>query len=59
MDHFTHLTALLIGVIVLMVGIVVDRSPSQSFRGALYDSFAWGTVYFVSFWLEFLLLTSE
>lgn len=59
MDYFTHLTVLLIGVIVLMVGIVFDRSPGQSFRGAFYDSVVWGAVYFVSFWLEFLLITNE
>lgn len=59
MDYATHLIALLVGVIVLMAGIIIDRHPNQSFLSALYDSFAWGAVYFVSFGIEFLFLTSN
>jgi hypothetical protein len=59
MDYFTHLTALLTGVIVLMAGIVIDRNSNQSFLSALYDSFAWGAVYFISFGIEFIFLANN
>lgn len=59
MDYATHLIALLVGVIVLMAGIIVDRNSNQSFLSALYDSFAWGAVYFVSFGIEFVLLATN
>jgi hypothetical protein len=59
MNYFTHLIALLTGVIVLMAGIVFDRNPNQSFLSALYDSFAWGAVYFISFGIEFIFLANN
>lgn len=59
MDYVTHLIALLVGVLVLMAGIIIDRNPNQSFLSALYDSFAWETVYFVSFGIEFIFLANN
>ncbi len=52
------LAALVIGVIILMGGILINRDPGQSFQSALKESLVWGMGFFVSFGAEFLVLTN-
>ncbi len=52
------LAVLVVGVIVLMVGILMNREPGQSFQSSLNDSLVWGMGFFVSFGAEFLMFAN-
>lgn len=52
------LAVLVIGVIILMVGVLMNREPGQSFKSALDDSVAWGMSFVVAFGGEFILLAN-
>jgi len=52
------LAVLVIGVVILMAGILMNREPGQSFKSSLSDSIVWGASFFVSFGGEFLLLAN-
>lgn len=50
------LPILLIGAIVLMAGILLNREPKQSLQSALNEGVIWGASFFLSFSVEILLL---
>lgn len=50
------LFVLLFAVVVLMVGILLNREPGQTIQEAINDSLVWGMGCFVSFGAEFLML---
>jgi hypothetical protein len=50
------LFVLLFAVVVLMIGILLNREPGQTIHEAISDSLVWGTGCFVSFGAEFLIL---
>lgn len=52
------LAVLVIGVIILMTGILMNREPGQSFGSSLNDSLVWGMGFMVAFGSEFMLLSN-
>ena len=52
------LAVLVIGVIILMTGILMNREPGQSFMSSLNDSIVWGMGFLVAFGSEFMLLSN-
>jgi hypothetical protein len=52
------LAVLVIGVIILMTGILMNREPGQSFMSSLNDSIVWGMGFLVAFGSEFMLLAN-
>lgn len=58
MQYFlSMLPVLVIGVIVLIGGILINRGPRQSLQSALNESVLWGAGFFLSFSTEILALT--
>lgn len=58
MQYFlSMLPVLMIGVIILMGGILINRGPGQSLQSALNESVLWGSSFFLSFSTEILVLT--
>ena len=53
---FSMVVVLLVGAVILMVGILMDREPDQSFQDAFKDSVAWGAGFFIFFSVEFWVL---
>jgi hypothetical protein len=53
---FSMLLVLLVGAVILMAGILMDREPGQSLRDAFKDSVAWGAGFFIFFSVEFWML---
>lgn len=51
-------TVLLMGVIILMLGILMNQESGQSCSSALNDSIVWGMGFFVGFGGEFMLLAN-
>ncbi|MFA5826858.1 MAG: hypothetical protein WC825_12930 [Gallionellaceae bacterium] len=52
------LAVLVIGVIILMVGVLMNREPGQSFNSSLNDSMTWGVSFVIAFGGEFMLLAN-
>lgn len=52
------LAVLVVGVMLLMGGILINREPGQSFQSSLNDSLVWGIGFFISFGAEFLVFAN-
>jgi hypothetical protein len=44
------------GMLSLMIGILISKSPDQTFQSALKNSVVWGMGFLLSFGAEFMLL---
>jgi hypothetical protein len=59
MNYLLSMLAVLItGMLILMVGILMNREPGQSLYSAIKDSIVWGTGFFLTFGTEFLMLAN-
>jgi preprotein translocase subunit SecG len=52
------LAVVVVGMIVLMAGILMNREPGQGLASSLNDSIVWGASFFISFSGEFLMLSN-
>lgn len=46
---FSTLVVLLVGMVVLMAGILINKEPEQSMQDVLGESLVWGVAFFFSF----------
>ena len=53
------LVILALGTCSLMLGIIIDKEPGQSFQSVSGDSVVWGLGFLLSFGSEFLVLVNS
>lgn len=59
MDHlFSMLPLLIMAMSLLMLGILISRSPKQNLCSAIAESLGWGLGFLLSFSAEILLLAN-
>ncbi|MDD2914432.1 MAG: hypothetical protein PHP70_03865 [Gallionella sp.] len=53
---FSTLAVLVVGMVVLMAGILINKDPDQSMQDVLSESLVWGVAFFFSFGAQTLII---